>query len=659
MPASLKIEYNGEILSLNAIAKKEGINGASLGVAFKALDGKGTIYDAVATCKANQSQRKEKIIYYQYGSEKKTASQIAKLEGIDANALRAELKKTPDIEEAVKNCKERQTNNRDLNSKKIEYNGETLSIREIARRENLDRSRLGTAFNKNNGDIKKAIKICKVNQATKHGTVQYNGQMMTVKAIAESEGLSQASLAKTYKALGDIDAAIAECKKNKVKLHGTIQYGGTQKTLTAIAKEEEINYAILRDEYENSGDIYEAVRICKERQDERRVQYGNESLSMTELSNRIGVAHQTLKSWFEKTGNIDKAVLICQNIIAERARKQAKISTAQYKNISYYDLSLILGIEYRELKTLLVQGYTVDQILKMNLKPTIHKNIAGKILTKLPNGQSLAQYCIENGLNYACIYRAINTYGKSLTDAVDYYKHHGQQVPTTWIYEKYGVLLKHLLLRDHVDIDSVVGYMRKEVISLEDAVKKYIIKKNSKKDGLYDEWMEELYDVLTDEGIKDEYDEYIKTFYVDKKEEDCIKTCHDEVEGFKRKQLLFDIAEVLHDGTFAPDEEPELLKMYNITPDEIDIIFTDLYERFEDPGILMGEYMQKVITPQEIQDTNNKIAKYKQMIQDNQILEQMRATVKENVANNQETRTEIDEAIRNNEEKNNETNDDQ
>ena len=209
---------------------------------------------------------------------------------------------------------------------------------------------------------------------------------------------------------------------------------------------------------------------------------------------------------------------------------------------------------------LIDKGYKVDEIIEMDLKPTRTRAGFTREVTKLSNGQTLREYCVENKLNYACIYRAMNVYGKSLEEAVKYYKRNGQKIPKTWIFEKYGLLLRHIMLRDSIDIDRVVQYMRDEVLSLEEGVEKYVIRKNAKKDGLDEEWMEEIYDVLTDDNIRAEYDQYKRTFYVDDKEEENVIQSCDEVEAFKRKLVLFEIAEAIEDKTFTEEEEIEVLR---------------------------------------------------------------------------------------------------
>lgn len=158
--------------------------------------------------------------------------------------------------------------------------------------------------------------------------------------------------------------------------------------------------------------------------------------------------------------------------------------------------------------------------------------------------------------------------------------------------------------------------------------------------------MEELYEVLTDENIEGEYDDYLKTFYVEDREEECIIKSYDEVEDFKRKLLLFDIAEALREGVFSKEDEPKLLKMYDIKPREIEIIFLELYDRFDEAGVLMGEEMHREKTPEEMEAINKKIRKYQQMLQDNDILDTMHKAVGEKAANNQDTRQELSDKLK-------------
>ena len=79
----------------------------------------------------------------------------------------------------------------------------------------------------------------------------------------------------------------------------------------------------------------------------------------------------------------------------------------------------------------------------------------------LPNGQSLLEYCIENGLNFSCIYYSIHTYGKTMEEAIKHYREKGQEIPSSWIYEKYGILLKHLLF-----LSSQITIIKQDILEV-------------------------------------------------------------------------------------------------------------------------------------------------------------------------------------------------
>lgn len=243
------------------------------------------------------------------------------------------------------------------------------------------------------------------------------------------------------------------------------------------------------------------------------------------------------------------------------------------------DLSIVLGIKESELINMLNSGMKIDDIKKFKGAKTRQSPLKVNKLT-LPNGQPLLNYCIENGLNFSCIYHAINTYGKSMEEAIEEYKKNGQVIPQNWIFEKYGILLKHLLLNNNVNSQRVVSYMRKENITLNEALEEYIIRKNAKKiDADYD-WMHELYSVLTDENMREEYDSFKTTFYVSDQEEDCIIQSYDEIEDLQRKLLLYEIAEAFKENVFEENEKAELLRIYDVKEKEVETIFLDFYNYF-------------------------------------------------------------------------------
>lgn len=329
--------------------------------------------------------------------------------------------------------------------------------------------------------------------------------------------------------------------------------------------------------YEQTGDIYEAINQYYQKKDEYesgRIEYKGELKFLRTIAKDEDVAETTLDRYYKKYKSIDKAVYMAK---IQRSRKQKII--VRNTELSLSDLSIILGIKESELLNMLNSGMKIDDIKKSKVRRKRNSPMAIKKLI-LSNGQPLLEYCIENGLNFSCIYHSIIAYGKSMEEAIEHYKEHGQEIPQKWIYEKYGILLKHLLLNNNINSQRVVSYMRKENISLNDALEEYVLRKNSKEVNADYDWMHELYCVLTDENMRDEYDAFKQTFFVTDEEEDCIIKSYDEIENLQRKLLLYEIAEAFKDNVFDESEKIDLLRIYDITEEEVETIFLDFYNYF-------------------------------------------------------------------------------
>lgn len=515
-----KIEFYGEQLSLLAIAKRIGISRETLNKHYMST---GNIYEAEKICKKIIEDKQASLI--DYNGEKLAIQTIAKKVGIkDAKTLKKYYEQTGDIHKAIEKC----------NESKIEYYGEQLTLDAIAKREGLKRDTLERYYN-NTGNIYDAVKTClEKKKNAEDAKVTYKGEKRTITSIARELGISKGTLKKYYKKTGDIERAIELYNENKQETEDSkLEYKGEHKFLKAIAREED-------------------------------------------------VAETTLTRYLKKYANIDKAVFMAK--IQREKSRQVKIKGG---NVNLYDLSIILGIKYSELINCLNSGMSIEEIKAQNQNSSKRMKLKQEY-TILSNGQTLLEYCVENGLNYAFIYRAINTYGKTIEEAVQEYRENGSNMPSNWIFEKYGLLLRHLMTSNSIDIQRVVDYMRKEQISMSEAIEKYIIRRNSKDGKLDADWMQEVYGVLTDGNMSDEYEEFKKTFYIDEKEEECITKSQREIQDLERKLLLFEIAEAIRENVFSAEEVPELLQIYEVQPDEIETIFLDLYSKFE-KGIVLGE----------------------------------------------------------------------
>lgn len=515
-----KVEFYGEQLSLLAIAKRIGISRDTLNKHYVST---GNIYEAEKICKKIIEDKQASLI--DYNGEKLAMQTIAKKVGIkDAKTLKKYYEQTGDIYLAIEKC----------NESKIEYNGELLTLDAIAKREGLKRDTLERNYN-NTENIYDAVKVClEKKKKAEEAKVTYKGESRTITSVAKELGISKETLKKYYKKSESIEKAIEMFNKNKQEVEESkIEYKGDYKFLKAIAREE-------------------------------------------------AVAETTLTRYFQKYNNIDKAVFMAK--IQREKSKRVKIKGG---NVNLYDLSIILGVKYSELINCLKNGMSIEEIKKQ--KPNNSKRMKLKQeYMILSSGQTLLEYCVENGVNYAFIYRAINTYGKTIEEAVQEYRKNGSNMPRNWVFEKYGVLLRHLMTSSNIDIQRVVDYMRKEQISMSEAIEKYVIRRNSKDNKLDSDWMQEVYGILTDENMSDEYEEFKNTFYIDETEEECIIKSQREIQALERKLLLFEIAEIIEENTFSIEELPELLQIYEVQADEVETIFLDLYSKFE-KGIILGE----------------------------------------------------------------------
>lgn len=516
----------------------------------------------------------EKIEFY---GEKLSILAISKKIGISRDTLNKHYMSTGSIYEAEKICKKIIE---DKQASLINYNGEKLAIQTIAKKVGIKDAKTLGKYYEQTGDIYIAIEKCNESK------IEYHGEKLTLFAIAKREGLKRDTLERYYNNTGNIYDAVKVClEKKKNAQDAKVTYKGEERTITSIARELGISKGTLKKYYERTGDIKQAIELYnknKQETEESKIEYKGENKSLKAIAREEDVAETTLTRYLQKYGNIDKAVFMAK--IQRQKSRQVKIKDG---NVNLYDLSIILGIKYSELINSLNSGMTIEEIKAQN------QNTGKRLKLKqeykiLSNGQTLLEYCVENGLNYAFIYRAINTYGKSIEDAVQEYRNNGSNVPNSWIFEKYGLLLRHLMTSNSIDIQRVVDYMRKEQISMNEAIEKYVIRRNSKDKKLDADWMQEVYGVLTDENMSNEYDEFRRAFYIDEAEEECIIKSHDEVQALERKLLLFEIAEVIEENVFSADEMSELLQIYEVKPDEIETIFLDLYSKFQS-GIMLGE----------------------------------------------------------------------
>lgn len=231
--------------------------------------------------------------------------------------------------------------------------------------------------------------------------------------------------------MGDIYKAVESCLKLKEKAKkAKLEYNGEKLTLTEIARKVGIGRTSLRKYYSETGDVYQAIEEYRKKQQEYedlKIEYKGKRTFLGTIAKEEGIQETTLAKDFKKYGNIDKAVYMGQ--IRKKRTKKIEMKNG---SLGLSDLSIILGAKESELINMLNSGMSIEDIKKQKTVTTRQPALKHEIL-KLPNGQTLLEFCIENGLNFRCIYYAINTYGKSIEEAIEEYRKKGQTIPKKWM----------------------------------------------------------------------------------------------------------------------------------------------------------------------------------------------------------------------------------
>ncbi|MBQ2835934.1 MAG: hypothetical protein IJE68_03785 [Clostridia bacterium] len=338
--------------------------------------------------------------------------------------------------------------------------------------------------------------------------IEYNGEQLPLATIAKKEGLIDITLARYYKRTGDIYIAVKMCRQNSRGKVEKIEYKGELLAISVIAQKENIGIETLTNSYKKIGNIYEAVKSCKERAESRKertkqkegkkIEYKNQRLELREIAKIEGLDAGNLRRCFDSTKHIYKAIFMAKH----KMRKSQTVHVAG-ATLDLYDLSLLIGVKYSVLNNLLNQAITISQIKEMYPCENAGENI------KLPNRETLLEYCVKNKLNFTFMYRAINTYGKTIKEATTAFKEGQQTIPASWVYYKYNPEFDRLGITA-IHTTAIVHNLMSKQISLEEDLEVRILRKNAKRNGISEEWGEALYSILeTRKIIGDEFQRHI------------------------------------------------------------------------------------------------------------------------------------------------------
>ena len=462
-----------------------------------------------------------------------------------------------------------------------DYKGEKLTQAQIAQREGINRSTLADWFKKT-GSMESAVEGAKKSLAQRN--IDYNGEVLSLKAIAEKENIKFETLKKNLEETNDIYEAVRLTLESKLKRNGDILYKGQMMTAGAIADMEDLDAKSLRRHLEETnGNIEEAVILTKEARDLHRgnILYNGKIMSISGIAAKEGIKKETLRDYFELYGNIDKAVLITKK--GQSKRREALL---RGKKVTHEDLSKYIGISRFRLEKMLKAGITPEEIERRE-KRGVKKEDQIKF-----DDTSLYRYCLNNSYNYWVILYLIRNYNKTPEEAIEGYIKYGQQTPNKWIYEKYDLLLKHLVLKFGIDSNRLVKIMKENNCPIEEAVQElaFITDNNPSIKQAEIEWLKELYPFLK-ELSKEELAYARETFYITDRELEILRDKDRKIELVKRQLLLFEFSQII--DIWPREELLEMLDLYNVSENERKIVVLDLYKPFNNGVIDIGEERRK------------------------------------------------------------------
>lgn len=348
------------------------------------------------------------------------------------------------------------------------------------------------------------------------------------------------------------------------------------------------------------------------------------NVTLAKIARQNGFKTRHLKKYLAKfDGDIDKAIKILK---ARETYKRTQRKTNKNSGPSLATIAKEFEINIPALTTLLN-------------RPALQTSAKSPTLMYDEN-TNLRQYCINNGLNYTVIQKAIKLRMSGLSNhdlqeliniCICEYKTKGQNQPSTWIYTKYGneILVSHLLTYLNLDSEAIFNDMSRNCISLEQAMENNSFKRTSKQE--YD-YLEFIYrgivttynkgtnnnypkDLLR-EQIEDEILRYKNEYNLNSSEVNIIKDSFRKYAHAIEQYRLFDVG-------FEKDEKEKIQKIikYNLDEDEVEEAFF-MPLKFDQKALIGRDseiYKRRVllknltvcwgyITPEERQ---NKVAQHK------------------------------------------------
>lgn len=300
------------------------------------------------------------------------------------------------------------------------------------------------------------------------------------------------------------------------------------------------------------------------------------TISIAKIARENGLKTSKLRTYIEKfNGDIEKAIKIC--------RTSAKYRKAVRKKAKGISPNL----------TTIAQEFEIDMDTLTSLlnKPALHTHQPKRVLM-YDETTNLRQYCIDNGLNYTVIQKAVKLHMQGLCDedlqslinrCICEYKAKGQQRPSTWIYSKYGneILVTHLLTYLNLDAEAVLNDMSVNCIDIYQAMANNSFTRSSKQQYDYLEFIyrniltfyknacgqEQDKDLINDMSL-DHLQQLAVEYHLTEEEIGIIESSYNRYVNAVEQYKLFNVG-------FEKDEDTRVKKIieYQLDEDEIEEAF--------------------------------------------------------------------------------------
>ena len=153
----------------------------------------------------------------------------------------------------------------------------------------------------------------------------------------------------------------------------------------------------------------------------------------------------------------------------------------------------------------ILKEFDVDQAKLLNQLARVREKGKEHEPVLMKGDETLRKFCIDNGYNYEVISRAVRLHQllpyssleETMNRVIIDYNHHGQHEPSTWIYEKYGTLVKSILTDLNLDPSAIIKNMTENVVTLEEAIRHDAFLRCRKEST--NAWLEEPYNYLVEE----------------------------------------------------------------------------------------------------------------------------------------------------------------